>query len=96
MASATRVGTDANAQAAELKWRRILVFFAQGGRLTRFDAEKLGDHSLNSTISNLETMGMRIAREPIAIEGRFGTIRCKRYWLEPDEQMRARILLGGM
>jgi hypothetical protein len=77
----------------QLKWRRILKFLADGGRLTRFDAERLGDHALNTTVSNLGMMGITVSREPIALKGRFGEIRCKRYWLEPDERQRARKLL---
>jgi hypothetical protein len=78
----------------ETKWRRILRFLARGGRLTRFDAEKLGDHALNSTVSNLQAMGIEIAREPLILEGRFGRIHCKRYWLSADQRDRARRLLG--
>ena len=83
------------AAACELKWRRILKFFADGGRLTRFDAERLGDHALNTTVSNLGLMGIVVSREPTVLQGRFGEIRCKRYWLEPDERVRAHILLSG-
>jgi len=81
--------------ARELKWRRILKFLADGGQLTRFDAERLGDHALSTTVSNLGMMGITVSREPISLQGRFGEIRCKRYWLEPDERQRARRLLEG-
>jgi len=78
----------------EKKWRRVLRVLAGGARLTRFDAERHGDHAFNSTVADLGRMGIVISREPIMFEGRFGTIRCKRYWLEPDAQARARALLG--
>lgn len=79
--------------ARELKWQRILKFLAHGGRLTRFDAEKLGCHTLNTTVANLEHKGICVSREPWLLQGRFGEIRCKRYWLEPDERQRALELL---
>jgi hypothetical protein len=78
----------------ERKWRRILTYLARGGRLTRFDAEKLGDHSLNTTISDFGHRGIAVARKPITLQGRFGEIRCKTYWLEPEERQRALQLLG--
>lgn len=76
------------------KWRRILRLFASGARLTRFDVEKAGDHAFNSTVATLGSMGIRISREPITLEGRYGTIHCKRYWLEPSEREHARAVLG--
>jgi hypothetical protein len=79
---------------SETKWRRILRLLAAGERLTRFDAERNGDHAFNSTVAALGSMGVKIAREPITIDGRFGTIHCKRYWLEPGERKRAYALLG--
>jgi len=84
------------AETPQLKWRRILKFLADGGRLTPFDAERLGDHALNTTVSNLGLMGITVSREPTVLQGRFGAIRCKRYWLEPDERPRAYKLLERM
>lgn len=78
----------------DLKWRRVLRLLVKGARLTRFDAEKIGDHAFNSTVAALGAMGVSIAREPITIQGRFGPIHCKRYWLEPKHRGRAWILLG--
>ena len=78
----------------DTKWRRILRILATGAKLTRFDAERSGDHALNSTVAALESMGARIARQSIVIVGRYGTIRCKLYWIEPAERGRAWALLG--
>ena len=78
-----------NDDSSDTKWQRILRYFAKGGRLTRFDAEKLGDHALNSTISYIEAKGVQISREPLVLEGRFGKIHCKKYWLEKDQRKRA-------
>jgi hypothetical protein len=73
-------------QNGDRKWRRILCLLAGGAALTRFDAERHGDHALNSTISTIGRMGITVSRKPITIEGRFGKIHCKRYWLEPGDR----------
>jgi hypothetical protein len=83
-----------NNNRSEQKWRRILRLLATGARVTRFDAEECGDHAFNSTVSALGRWGVCVSREAIVIEGRYGTIHCKRYWLEPDECERAWSLLG--
>jgi hypothetical protein len=75
----------------QLKWKRVLAFLAQGGRL--FDAEKLGDHALNTTVANLGRKGISVSRRPTLLQGRFGEIRCKTYWLELGERQRAIRLL---
>jgi hypothetical protein len=84
---------NGSAARPELKWARILRHFVDGGRLTRFDAERLGDHALNSTVCNLEAMGITIAREPTTLQGRFGTIHCKVYFLAPEQRSAAQKLL---
>jgi hypothetical protein len=75
------------------KWRRILTYLVDGGALTRFDAERLGDHALNSTIAQLGKRGITIDREAVVIEGRFGSIHCLRYRLAPASVELARQLL---
>lgn len=87
------IGTDKDND-GEKKWRRILRVLAGGARLTRFDAERHGDHAFNSTVADLGRLGIVVSREPITLEGRFGPIHCKKYWLEADAQARARALLG--
>ena len=74
---------------------RILSELATGRKMTRFDAEPLGDHCLPSTVSGLERFGITISRRTVRIEGRHGTFHCAEYWLEDDERQRARIMLGG-
>jgi len=76
------------------KWRRILRLLAGGVALTRFDAERFGDHALNSTVSQIGRMGVRVSREPITLTGPFGTIHCKRYWIEPADAGQALTVLG--
>lgn len=68
----------------EQKQQRILRLLVTGASLTRFDAEHHGDHCLNSTVATLGAMGVRIARKPVTLPGRFGNVRCNRYWIEPD------------
>jgi hypothetical protein len=79
----------------DTKWRRLLGLFIEGAQLTRFDAERHGDHALNSTVSYLSARGVRISRMPIVIRGRFGNIHCKRYWIKPEDAQQAKALLGG-
>jgi hypothetical protein len=78
---------------ADRKWQRILRLLAGGVALTRFDAERFGDHALNSTVAQIGRMGVRVSREPITLAGRFGTIRCKRYWIESSDAERALVIL---
>lgn len=50
--------------------------------LNRFEAEHLGDHCLNSTISELRKQGHTIISSPEEVDTRFGRkTRCKRYYL---------------
>lgn len=78
-----------------LKWKTLLAAFVEGRKLTRFDAERLGDHALNTSVSNLEARGVRIHREQVVVQGRFGVIHCKRYELDPGSIETARQLLGA-
>jgi hypothetical protein len=92
----TNTQSDADAETPQRKWRRILKFLADGGRLTRFDAERLGEHALNSTVAFIGSIGITVSREPWKLQGRFGAIHCKRYWLEPEQRQRALALLVSM
>lgn len=76
------------------KWARILQELADGRELTRFDAEAIGDHALNTTISVLTKKGLVITRTPITLQGRYGAIHCNRYGLDPEQRQRARELLA--
>ena len=50
--------------------------------LNRFDAEKLGDHCLHSTISTLRNLGYQFHTEWECVPTRFGNdVRVKRYYL---------------
>lgn len=77
------------------KWKTTLAPMANGEALTRFDAERFGEHTLNSTIPIFEGKGLTVAREWVKVPGRFGEIRCLRYSLSPAEQKRAQQLLAS-
>lgn len=78
------------------KLARVLTALAQGHRLNRFDAEQLGDHVLNTTVSMLEKRGVRIARKLVEVGGRFGTFHCCEYWIDDaDRDAASRLLAGG-
>lgn len=55
------------------------------GSLNTFEAIKLGDTCLNTTISILRSKGMPILDEWEEVPNRFGgTSRVKRYWLDQE------------
>ncbi|CAJ3765446.1 helix-turn-helix domain protein [Burkholderia pseudomallei] len=61
---------------------RVLFELRRGISLNRFDAERLGDHCLNTTISTLRAEGWLIASEWETVPTRFGkTARVLRYRL---------------
>ena len=75
---------------------RIISTLAAGVSLNRFEAERLGDHCLHSTISAIERhYGIRIERRGETVPG-FGGHRTRvmRYWFAEDERQRAVGILG--
>ncbi len=68
------------------------------GSLNRFEAEGIGDHCLNSTVSILRQKGIVILDEWEAVpsRGARGQTNVKRYWVAPEPKNldRARHLLG--
>lgn len=78
------------------KLKRMLRHFAMGDRLHRFDAERLGDHVLPTTVSGLQsTHKVYFNRKRIKIPNRFGaeTSVCE-YWLEGDQLRKAQLIVG--
>lgn len=60
------------------------------GSLNRFEAERLGDHCLNSTISELRAEGHVIHAHAEQVPTRFGrNVRVKRYHLMRGPGVRA-------
>lgn len=77
------------------KWRRILSMFVEGKTLNRFEAERVGDHTLHSTVSGIQTRGVTILRKEEVVPGYMGcSTRVCRYWLDPSSRARAFELLG--
>lgn len=75
---------------------RQLAKLAKGRSLNKFDAEKLGDHALNTTISSLKIRHGIVAERCLEkIEGyRKRPTTVMRYWLTEADQKRASNLLG--
>ena len=68
------------------KIHSILSAFASGRSLNRFDAERLHDHCLHSTVSTIQRgFGILIDRrwESVPCLGGRDTVRVKRYNLRP-------------
>lgn len=78
----------------ETKWQRILRVFLEGRSLHRFEAERLGDHVLHSTVARLQSRGVTILRHEETVTGYAGyPTRVMRYWLDPGSRQRAAELL---
>lgn len=75
---------------------RQLAKLAKGHSLNKFDAEELGDHALNTTISSLKIRHGIVAERCLEkIEGyRKRPTSVMRYWLSEADQKRASKLLG--
>jgi len=74
----------------------MLKRFASGERHHRFSAEKVGDHALPSTISDLQKKhGIRFDRKRVKIPNRFDskTSICL-YWLDGSNLEKARVHCG--
>lgn len=58
-----------------------------------FEAQKIGDSCLHTTVSEIQAKGVFVARKTERFKGRYGVIHCKRYWIPKSELKRARKLL---
>jgi hypothetical protein len=77
------------------KWQRILLMFVEGKTLNRFEAERVGDHALHSTVSGIQSRGVTILRREETVAGFMGApTRVMRYWLCEASRGRALELLG--
>ena len=75
---------------SETKLVRVLFALIYSS-LNRFEAERMGDHSLNSTVSTLfNRYGVEISRKREKVPTRFGkAASVVRYWIPPEARMRA-------
>lgn len=74
------------------KTAAILSVFYPDGSLNLFEAERIGDHCLNSTISTLaNSHGFKFIRTRESVPNRFGSMTsCVRYRLAPESKDAAR------
>jgi hypothetical protein len=72
----------------------MLLRFAKGQKLNRFDAERIGDHCLPSTISDLQKRNaLTFCRKLVKVPNRFGSVTSVMlYWLEGESLLIAREL----
>ena len=64
------------------------------GSLNRFEAERIGDHTLNSTVSALRARGVVIDAAWEEVPTRFGKpVRVKRYSIPRSQRRKAREIL---
>lgn len=72
----------------------ILQVLASGKTLNRFDAERLGDHVLNTTISSLRKANIQIVDKWETVPGKTGKpCHCKRYAIKQTATNLERCLL---
>lgn len=77
------------------KLTSMLEHFSSGIRLHRFQAEKLGDHCLPTTVSDLQKKHqIYFQRQTVKVPNRFGSVTSvSEYWLgEQDREKASRIL----
>lgn len=69
----------------------------RGNKVTRFDAEHIGDHCLNTSVSEIERLdGVRISRQTTKRPTRFGKpTDCNEYWISDADLNNARKVLVG-
>ncbi|WP_297835043.1 hypothetical protein [Pseudomonas sp.] len=89
------VTTRAN---APTKISRVLTYLVNDGSLMRFEAERLGDHCLHSTISSLANgYGLKFERVLEQVPNHWGEdCTVTRYTLPVSERKRARNVLKMM
>ena len=75
------------------KLERILQLLILGS-LNRFEAEREGDHCLNSTISQIQSLGVLVGRMWESVPGFIGEpVRVRRYYIALDQMCAAERLL---
>lgn len=87
---------DITTTEAPSKISRVLAYLVTGKSLNRFEAERIGEHCLHSTISRLTNQyGLTVARKAESVPNNWGSpCRVVRYWLGASERKRAKVLLS--
>lgn len=79
----------------DTKIHRIASALHAGQHLTMFDAERMGDHVLRTTVATLERYGARISRRTVIRPTRWGAdAHVCEYWIEPQDRPAIARLLG--
>lgn len=83
---------------APSKIARILAHLLSGASINRFEAERIGDHCLPSTIAVLANhYGLTIERKQERVPNRWGApCTVTRYSLPPSQHKRARAVLVAL
>ena len=78
------------------KLASMLYLFAEGKQYHRFSAEKVGDHCLPTTISDLQKRhSIYFNRRFIKVPNRFGSeTSVMLYWLQDESLINARLITG--
>lgn len=65
----------------------VIAEALRNGSLNRFEAERLGDHCLNSTVSDLRKRGENVLSMREKVRNRFGgETSVNRYWIASDKR----------
>ena len=88
--------TDATTEALKNRTptkRHVVLLALANGSLNRFEAERRGEHCLNSTVAELRHSGVTIVDEweTVPTRGARGETRVKRYWCDPGPKNMARV-----
>ena len=80
------------------KIARVLAHLLSGASINRFEAERIGDHCLPSTIAALAiNYGLTIERKQERVPNRWGApCTVTRYSLPPSQHKRARAVLVAL
>lgn len=74
---------------------RIASALHAGQRMNMFDAERMGDHVLRTTVAALERRGAHISRKTVVCPTRWGSgAHVCEYWVEPEDRPAIARLLG--
>lgn len=94
--SRPRKADSSTAPEGPTKIARVLAHLLSGASINRFEAERIGDHCLNSTIAVLaNTHCLAIQRQPEKVPNRWGKpCSVHRYSLPASEHKRARAVLA--
>ena len=90
----TQIDCKTNSSKKQKKLHRIISALMEQP-YNCFEAHKIGDSCLHTTVATIQSKGIRVDRKPERIEGRYGVIYCKRYWIPRSEFKRAKRLLDA-